>query len=169
MRDKYIFIGVGIMAIMVAVLFSLSRSGDFSATRSSGTDYSNSAATVIPFTRLIQGMQSKISTRTNYLITSSAQLSELWKTIAATGTPPTVNFSTDEVLAVFAGKESSSTIQVEKIEDTNARLVSITILKLEGMCAQKPSAASPYELVVVQNTTLPLTHEDLWATTTCKN
>lgn len=128
-----------------------------------------SSAVIVPFTKLIQGKQSVIDRRVNYVLTSPTQLSELWKTVAAPGKPPKVDFKTHAVIAVFAGKEPSSTITIAKIEDTNTRMVSIAITKPDGACAQKQLVASPYEIVAVSATSLPLAHEDVSVTSPCTN
>ncbi|HUX80990.1 MAG TPA: hypothetical protein VMV38_01550 [Candidatus Paceibacterota bacterium] len=171
MRDTIIYAVVGVVAIGVGILFFFFGKGTFLSPASPvAHDTADTAVTVVvPFTPLIQGLHSGIATRTNYLITSSTELSELWKTINAPGTPPTVNFATDQVLAVFAGGEASSTIQVAKVEDTSVRVVSIAIQALSGTCVSKKTIASPYELVMVPATSLPLTHKDLVATTSCLN
>lgn len=166
MRDKLIF-GTGVGAAVIGSLILLLGHSNFSNTSPASAEYNTSAATAVPFTKLVQGTQSKISTRTNYLITSPNQLEELWKTIAATGTPPTVDFKTHAVLAVFAGKETAAAISVAKIEDADARMVSIVIAKPDGACAPHDPSATPYELVAVASTTLPVTHEDVSTSVSC--
>ena len=121
----------------------------------------------VPFTKLTQGKQSVIARRVNYVLKSPAELSELWKVIKAAGKPPKINFNTHAVIAVFAGNEASVAIAVAKIEDTNTRMVSIAITKPSGACAQKQLMASPYEIVVVPATSLPLAHEDVPVTVSC--
>lgn len=169
MKDRAIFIGVAVVAIIVGALVFVSGQGNFSGGPSAAPSYSNETATVVPFTKLAQGTRSSVSTRTNYVITSSSQLSELWKMIDASGTPPTVDFKTHAVLAVFAGQESSTSISVAKIVDSSERLVSITIAKPADACAPKGAVNSPYELITVATTTLPLAHQDLPMTVSCPN
>lgn len=170
MRDKTIIIGVAVLAIVIGVLIFLSGSG---ATTNSDliTPEPNNpdTAVAVSFTKLAQGAKSSIAIRANYIITSSSELGELWTMIDAKGNPPEVDFSKQAVLAVFAGEEPTSSIAIAKIEDTNARLVSITLTKPEGACATKASATSPYELAVVSATSLPLTHADILTTTKCQN
>ncbi|MHB8860678.1 MAG: hypothetical protein ACYC48_03000 [Minisyncoccota bacterium] len=165
MKDKSILIGLSVTAIVIGVLI-FAYGGIASPQQQAATVAS--AATVVPFTPLAQGEQTSVTERVNYLITSPTQLSELWKTMHATGTPPVVDFSTQNVLAVFAGNESSSSIKVAKIEDSDARMVSIVIARPDGACASK-TASSPYQLVAVAASSLPLAHEDVIATTSCQN
>lgn len=169
MRDKLIFIGVAVVAVVVGVLVFLSGGTAASDSSSSIVNNQPSAAVVVPFTKLIQGTQSKIAGRVNYNIVSSSELSALWKSIGAKGTPPAVDFTKQTVLAVFAGTESTSSIEIAKIEDTNSRLVSISIAKTVGACAQKVGTTSSYEMAAVSVSSLPLTHKDVLTTVPCKN
>lgn len=121
----------------------------------------------VPFTKLTRGTQTVIAKRVNYRLTSPTELNELWKVVEAPGTPPRVDFNTHTVIAVFAGNETSATISVAKIEDSNTRTVSIAIAKLDRACAQVVPTASPYEIVAVPATSLPFTHEDLSMTARC--
>lgn len=123
-------------------------------------------AVAVPFTKLTEGRQSVVARRVNYFITSAAQLSEIWDAVNAAGTPPKVDFKRQAVIAVFAGKESVSSIKVAKVEDANARMVSIAIEKPD--CRPIPTPASPYEIVAVPTTSLPLTHTDIATIITCK-
>lgn len=161
MQNKMILIGVAVAAIVIGVLIFAYTTQTASKANTPMT------ASVVPFTPLAHGEQSSVDARVNYRITSSAQLSELWHTLKAAGTPPVVDFSTHEVLAVFAGPESSVNIAVAKIEDTNQRMVSIALEKPAGSCAKKQVAASQYEIVAVPATALPLTHEDVVTTADC--
>ena len=126
------------------------------------------ATVTVPFIKLSAGTQSVVARRVNYLLKSSDELSELWQAVQAKGEPPEVNFKTHAVIAVFAGKEPVSDIQIAKIEDTNQRLVSIAVTKLDGGCKINESSASPYEIVAVPATSLPLTHEDIETFFECK-
>jgi hypothetical protein len=125
--------------------------------------------TVVPFTKLVQGMQSSISTRINYLITSTDELEKLWKMISASEKIPTVDFTRYSVAAVFAGEKPTNdyTIAVSRVEDTNVRTVIVTLAQPTASCKPKHSITAPYELIVLPKTSLALTHEDRIATTSC--
>lgn len=165
MRDRFILIGIIVVAILVAGVLYVYGGPRFRKAPVLDTT-SRVAANTVQFTRLVEGKSSAVTRRVNYLIASPAELVELWKLVNATGTPPTIDFSVNTVVAVFAGKESSSTISVAKIEDDQARTVSILLAKPDGVCVKKPSPA-PYEIVVMPATALPLTHQDIVSTTTC--
>ncbi len=161
-RDTLVTIGAALLVgvgLLLLFFFTYNNSSSIVITNISP------ATVVVPFTKLIQGEQNVVERRVNYVLTSSDQLSELWKTIDASGKPPTVNFKTHTVLAVFAGKESITSIAVAKIEDTSTRKVSIAITKPD--CTVPPSSTSPYEIIAVPVTALSLVHTDISTIVPC--
>lgn len=170
-KHHFFVIGVAGTVIILGLAVVIFGYATILGMMSSGTSatYSGSAATVVPFTKLMKGSESTITTRVNYLITSSDQLKALWKLISATTPPPAVDFKTSAVIAVFAGKATSAEIAVAKVEDSTARLVSITLAKPESTCPQPTSSASPYEIVTVPVTSLPLAHKDILSTVGCRD
>ncbi len=170
MRDKGILVAlVAIVAAVALGTVALRISSEDRPSISSSQSTQQLSAALIPFTTVVRGVESPITERVNYLITSAADLALLWKMIAATGTPPTVDFTTHAVVAVFAGAaETASAISVTRVEDTASRLVSITIEKPSGTCTKTVASTTPYEIVALPLTTLPFTHEDAVATTSCQ-
>lgn len=166
-RETLIIIGVVLVALIIGVMVFFSGRGSVSTDTSSVVANTQPSAVIVPFTEITSGSKSTVATRVNYVITSTDELNKLWKMIDATGTPPAIDFKTHAVLAVFAGKESTSLIIVAKIEDTNARMVSVAITKPDGACAPKQSAMAPYDIVAVPVTSLPLAHEDISTTVPC--
>lgn len=164
-KEEYIFVVASIAAIVIGVLLSLSGVGDTSVATTDKSDATASAATAVPFAKIVQGERSSVTTRTNYRITSADQMNDLWKLLDGAGTPPTIDFSTHEVIAVFAGKQSSTSIAVARIEDADTRTISIVV----NTCVKKASTASPYEVIVVPSTSLSLAHEDVTTTANCTN
>jgi len=122
---------------------------------------------VVPFTTLVEGRQSAVERRVNYLITSPADLKQLWKVVQATGTPPAIDFASQSVIAVFSASESSSSIAVAKIEDSDKRLVSVALAEADAACTRKSSGSTPFEIVAVPATGLVLAHEDTVTTVGC--
>ncbi|MHB8710654.1 MAG: hypothetical protein ACYC6X_03875 [Minisyncoccota bacterium] len=161
-RSLFVIVGIALAAAGIGAIISL-----FGGSASPAAN-SQPAAVDVPFTDLAHGSQSTVAARVNYLITSVDQLNKLWKMISATGTPPIIDFKTNAVIAVFADKNSSAAIAVSKIEDTNVRLVAITVMKPSSACAQKQLAASPYDIVAVPGTSLPLTHQDIPTVVSCR-
>ncbi len=168
MRDTLIIIGLAFVAVVVGAFLFLYGRESLSNASSSAVAYNTPAATV-PFTELAQGVQSSVSVRANYLITSESQLSELWKMIDARGQTPVVNFATHDVVAVFAGKEPTAgyTITVSKVEDTNTREVTVALTSPGGSCVLAQSVTAPYQVVELPKTSLPLTHTDQAITASC--
>ncbi len=152
------------IAVVIGVVIFLN--GDMSGSQLAATDQSNSTTVAtVPFTEIARGTQSAVIKRVNYLITSDSELSKLWEMVNASGRPPVVDFNKQAVVAIFSGLEyqPSSTVTITKIEDTNARTVSV---KLEP-CV-KSDNANNYQIVVMPLTSLPLTHKDESITSNCQ-
>ncbi len=158
-RDLAVGIGTIFAALLVAA-------GAFSYFIDSGRVVSRPIVTEtadVPFTPITRGSKSSVTERVNYLITSKEELSLLWDMINATTTEPSIDFNTQAVIAVFAGQQlvAGTDIAVAKIEDATKRLVSITIQRPEGKCSTKRATTTPFEIIKVPLTSLPLTHEDV--------
>jgi len=127
------------------------------------------AATTVPFEMIAHGEKSTVTERVNYVITTPDAFLKFWKMTDAKGAPPSIDFSKHEVIAVFAGKGANAGIAVTKIEDTDARMVAISLTTLDTACAKKTAHAgsAPYQIVVVPATTLTLTHKDSITTASC--
>lgn len=127
------------------------------------------AATVVPFTQIAQGSESKVSTRVNYVISSQEELVSLWKLIDAKGTPPTIDFSANEVIAVFAGEKNSGGygIRVRSITDAADRDVTVELQIPSSSCMTASVITTPYQVVSMPVTKLPLSHKDISATIGC--
>lgn len=168
MRSALIMGGVVLAVVIIAVLVFLYSGGNLNTVPSAATE-NHPIVTAVPFTKLVQGTQSGVSIRTNYLITSASGLEKLWKMIVANGKMPVVDFTAYSVAAVFAGEKPTDdyAIAVSKVEDTNVRTVVVTLAQPDASCKPKHSATAPYELIVLPKTSLTFTHEDRIATTSC--
>ncbi len=169
MRNILITIGLTIVVLFIGTLIALSdRSQDFQSDAPPAMADSNQSQ-IISFTELARGSHSKVTMRVNYFITSPTQLKELWQMVDASSTPPAIDFKTHAVLAVFAGQKTTAghAITISKIEDTGARMVSITLANPDSACTPKKMAISPYEIVAVPTTSLSLAHEDISTTVSC--
>jgi hypothetical protein len=168
-RGTHIVTGWVLSAVVIGAFAFLSdRSGP--NTSPAAAD-GQSPATVVPFTKIIRGSNSTVTTRVNYVITSVDELQKLWEMVDATDELPAVDFKKEVVLAVFAGEQPTTgyAISVSKVEDRDARTVSITLMKPDGDCMTGQSITAPYEIVAVPATALPFAHEDVSVTTTCAN
>jgi len=153
--------GLALTTIVIGIFIFFYNGGSFINT--------SSAAVVVPFTRIVQGDHSIVATRVNYLISSTDEFDKLWEMVDASGTPPLVDFNTHAVIAVFAGEQPTAgyAIEVSQIEDSTERTVSLTLAKPDNDCMEGQVITSPYEIVVVPTTSLPLTHEDIQTTANC--
>ena len=160
-RDIVVLVVAVISAVIVGAFIFVSNGGNLASVFSTVTD-NGKKTKVVQFTEIARGSQSAIDRRVNYFITSRDQFNRLWETIDASGTPPAVDFETHAVIAVFAGQEPTASygIKVAKIEDTDKRMVSITLAKPDDDCTAAQVVTMPYQLIVLPTTSLPLAHED---------
>jgi hypothetical protein len=146
---------------VIGILAGVQQGGHASASQELGSP--------VVFTELAEGTQSGMTERTNYLITSSAEFSELWQTLYGTSTPPAVDFSKDSVLALFAGEKPTTgySIKTEAIRDAEVRTVSVMLTEPGTDCIEGQMVTTPYEIVAVPSTGLSCTHEDIVSTVSC--
>lgn len=124
----------------------------------------------VQVTELAKGARSKETRRVNYLIKSQPELKQLWNMLESVGSLPKVDFETNTVIAVFAGEQPTLgyDIRITKIEDSaTARKVFVTLSKPGGSCITGQVITSPFHIVVVPATALPLTHADSVSVTSC--
>ena len=174
MRDVLILIALALFAAVVG--FFLYFYGQGTLPTGSGAQSAAVApaptGTPVATTVLLSGTRSSIGTRTNYLITTSAELAQLWQLTGAPGTAPAIDFSKDAVIAVFAGTEPTAGygIAVTGVTDSaTERMVSITLTSPDATCALAQSQTAPFQVVEVPATALTLAHEDIASTTNCLN
>lgn len=104
---------------------------------------------------LAQGSYARgIDTEKNYRIRTEEEFSELWRLIHGNDAPPrpSVDFETQEVLAVFDGSHSSSgyAIEVSRVVDERlTRVVHITHKEPGASCMTSFAQSSPFVLVAV--------------------
>lgn len=129
------------------------------------------SAVTVSFTPLAHGLHSTVTARVNYLVTSMEQLSKLWKMIDATSTPPKVDFNKDAVIAVFAGKQPTAgyIISVARILDSDTRMLAVEITFYDPRYCRllAKETTTPYQIIIVPATSLPLAHEDVWTRSSC--
>ena len=103
---------------------------------------------------------------------SKEELDALWNLVYGSGGPAAaVDFTKEEVLAVFDGSHSSGgyDITVDSVKDEGGvRKIHIThTIPGEG-CAVSSAITSPYQIVVVPRSSLPLSRTDATATADCR-
>ena len=145
----------------------------FMFTGGSGTDTTPPTTSVTPvsFIQLASGMQSTETKSVNYLVTSKAELTELWKIIDNGDdlVPPTVDFDRYDVVAVFAGRTPTAgyTISVSEVEDGASRAVTVLVERPGASCLPAESVTSPYQVIQLPKTNLPMTHSDVEKVLSC--
>ncbi len=120
---------------------------------------------VVSMSVLDQGANSgAITERKNYRIKTQEQLEELWKLVHGTGAPTTVDFNTKEVIAVFDGTHVTGGygVSIVSVVDVKggARTVSLVRTEPGETCMTTNAITSPFQIVVVEKSSLPLTREE---------
>ena len=133
------------------------------------TTVSNGPGTPVAFTEIAKGDQSKVMTRDNYLVTTPEQMAKLWSLVAVEGPAPTVDFSKNDVIAVFAGKEPSAgyTIHVTRVTDGAERMVTVELATPGPSCSAARTVTTPFQILLLPKTARTLTHTDIATTTSC--
>lgn len=167
MRDTWlVFFGIIIALVLGAYLY-FGNSGGF------GPDGLTQGRDSGSFTILQEGANSgQIDTRTNYRIETADELAELWALIYGTNAPPmpNVDFSKYEVIAVFDGSHSTGGYRVEvtQVRDADGkRTVHIRHAAPGSRCVTSPAITSPFQVVRVLKTVLPIVREEETVTTDC--
>ncbi|HUY62307.1 MAG TPA: protease complex subunit PrcB family protein [Candidatus Paceibacterota bacterium] len=171
--NSVILMALAIIAIIGACLIFIYGRQTLGPTPTSAPPAATSggaAAVAVPFEELVAGTHSSVSARVDYLITSASELNQLWTMLGTTDKMPSVDFTNDEIIAVFAGQKPTSgySIAVSKIEDDGAaRTVIVDLTQPGSGCATATALTDPYQIVQVPKTSLPLTHEDQTSTANC--
>lgn len=171
MRDLYLLSGMGLIALLIGlVLFFFGPSSlqsDFYATFS--------PTGPVAYTVLQEGDDAvSINDRVNYRVTSEKDLTSLWDLVYGNGKTrpavPKVNFSNYDVLATFDGSHVSGgyKISTDQIIDSNGtRTIIITHVDPGIHCPVSKTPTSPFQIIQVRHTELPLSHQDRTSTSTC--
>lgn len=113
------------------------------------------------------------SSRKNAAAYDTEAFKRLWQMAHGNdGTPlPAVDFTKEYVIGVFAGTRSSGgySIEVSNVtDDAEARTVTITLTKPGPGCIQSQALTSPYQIVSVPLSGLPLSKEERTQETFCR-
>lgn len=165
-RNAFSILVVAVVAIAIGVALFV-----YVGDPVSDTTPPNTPASPVSFIELASGAQSTETKPVNYLITSKAELAELWKMIDSGDDliPPTVDFNRYDVVAVFAGSVPTAgyVISVLKVEDGASREVTVLTQKPGASCIAATVITSPYQIVQLPKTTLPMTHIDVEEVISC--
>lgn len=165
-KDLLILAGISIGAIALgSVLFIYG----YNSSESLASGNASSELAVVT-----RGINAPVVARKNFVIKNEKDLKKLWAFLygdtPTTPKLPSVDFSRQEVIAVFAGEKPTGgyVISVSGIKNSsNQRVVVVTIDEPDPACNSKKEQTSPYEIVTIPSSTLPLTHKDTVMTKTC--
>ncbi len=174
MRDLLLILGISVAAIALGVILFLfgpkSLQSDINnalLTGEIGTTGSTS------FVVLQQGPDAiSVVERTNYRITSLADLRALWPIIYGDRDAPpipNVDFNKYEVLAIFDGSHSQGGygVSITQILDKNpVRTITINHQMPNPSCPVT-GPSSPFVLVQVSKSVFSLAHQDVTSVSTC--
>jgi hypothetical protein len=115
-----------------------------------------------------------IDRRTNYRIMSEAELEELWSLVYGSGggpQMPNIDFTTNEVIGVFDGSHTSGgySVHVTRVEDKDGvRTIHIRRESPGENCVISEALTSPFQIVRVSKTLLPITRAEEEVTRECR-
>lgn len=114
-----------------------------------------------------------VTERTNYVVNGDEHFDRLWNMVHGDVPPPmpAIDFMTYDVIAVFAGEQPTGgyTAAVTGVEDTeDERIVHITITAPGEGCMTTQAITSPYQIVRVPLSGLPLSKEYTETTEPCE-
>ncbi len=126
----------------------------------------------VSYVTLAQGQNAHEDDRVNYRIMNADQLGQLWDMVYGQTGPdvPNVDFSKNEVLAVFDGSHTTTgySVSVQNISDADGqRTVTVQRLAPSDSCPVDSTISSPFIIISVPKTSLPLAHVDVPATSGC--
>lgn len=127
----------------------------------------------VPFEILEEGVNAAVTEGKNYRIQSDEQLAALWEMIYGTGSAPAmpaVDFSKEEILAVFSGQKNTGGYDVsikEVMQKNGMRVVTIVHEAPGDGCSMTDALTSPFELIRVPVGTDNLTHKDEEVVASC--
>lgn len=127
-------------------------------------------ASAVSFTELARGTTAKdVVVRKNYAVYSADEFAKLWKQTGSSEKVPTVDFTNEYVIAVFAGTKATGGygIEVSAVTDSGeARSVALRVTEPGTSCVVTQAQTSPYQIILVPHSDSSLSHTD---TTTVKD
>jgi hypothetical protein len=166
MRDLLIILGVIFTTLLVGGLLLFYNPASFHL------NFGSHLAPAAAFRLLKEGTDANsMDERANYEITDGSQLNQLWGYLGATpGTVPNIDFTKEEVLAVFDGTHTTGGYRITVTDITEAsgtRTVHVSRIAPGANCAKANAITSPYQIIAVPKSTLPLAHVDTSVTQDC--
>lgn len=162
MKDTLIIGAAILVAIAIGAWLMVSDSAPAAVPTTGGS---------VTFSVLQEGDNAgELDERKNYRIKTQEELDQLW-TIVGQGGAPAVDFATSEVLAAFDGIRPTGGyfVRIASVEDTSAaRRVVIEHTAPGAGCMTTSALTSPFTMVVVPKTDLPIARVDVEKTEDCE-
>lgn len=171
MKNTLVVAALCILALVVGAWLYFTHTSP--ATRAETAPAAVATARDVEVTVLDSGTTARTyAVRKNYAIYDAAKFAEIWKAVhGADAKVPTVDFTKEYVLAVFAGEKPTGGygIQVARVNDTDAaRMIGIELTVPGAGCMMSKAKTEPYEFVSVPATgPLTLEHRDVTVTKSC--
>jgi hypothetical protein len=176
MKDLLLIVGMLIIAGAIgAYLYFYTpaslHTGPYAAPSAVTSMATSSAYSVVSFDTLELGTQASTTARGYYAASDADGLAKLWAiAFGKKATVPAIDLATSQVIGVFAGMEPTGgyAIEVSKVVDSStARTVYVTLVTPGPKCMSTEQITSPYELITLPASTLPLAHVDATSTRDC--
>lgn len=181
MRQEYLIGGIVVIALLVgAGLFLYGKSSSLGVVPgdTDGTPTTTTGTSTLPvaisFRVIDSGTQAaNAKTRKNYAAYTADSFKKLWEIARGANAPalPSVDFSKEYVIGVFAGEKPSGgySITVSSITDAgDTRTVAVTISKPGEGCVTTQALTSPYQIIIVPESIAFLERSDTEVTTPCE-
>ena len=182
MKDMLIILGMIIAAGVVGAYLYFYTPADLAspyvtpviATSSEPAAASAQSPATVSFTTLNTGTRAaQVTARKNYAAGDATGLEKLWALAfgANATSTPAINFDKQEVIGIFAGEKPTGgyAIKVTKVEDSaTERTIHIALVVPGAKCVTTQSVTSPYTIISLPLSSLPLAHQDATSTSECK-
>lgn len=181
MKDLFIIVGILVIAGVAGAGIYFYAPKDIAApvqvvpvaTTSMPVATSTQNVGAVSFTTLSTGTHAAgVTARKNYEVGDKTGLLKLWTLafgVNATSTPA-INFETHEAVGIFAGEKPTGgyAVKVTKVEDSaTVRTIHVALVVPGKGCMTTESVTSPYTIISLPLSPLPLTHQDATSTSDC--
>jgi len=174
MRDLFIIGIVAVAAVGVGTFLYFLGPTTINSDVNQAIVSTQAPSDVVPITILVEGTNTiSIDKPVNYRIQNTADLQTLWSLVYGPNNAskaPNINFNEYEVLGVFDGIHDTNGYSIKIIAVTDAsstRSVLVDHGSPADSCSLTSTPTSPFEIVEIPKTGLPIVHIDQMSTTTC--
>jgi len=160
MRDALVIFVAIILSIVIGGYLFMNGGAEFNPPPGAVIETTDSSILIVA-----EGQYSgSIDRRTNFRIQTEAEFQELWSMVHGQGADaPNVDFSEFEIIAVFDGTHSSGGYDVDITDVTDANGVRTVYILRQSPgenCVVTDAITSPFQIVRVSKSPLPITKEE---------